>query len=103
MQREQTASGRLLEEGVVRHPSEARNCRDEMNDEMDNTSFGKVARQKFGAVPDGFHVYSAELLGDKPEDWQSMRVRGAQFKGRRRVPGTTMTTIVTREEMAAWE
>ena len=71
-----------------------------MDDVMDTTSYGKAARRKFGTVPDGFHVFSAEWLGDKPEDWKTMRVKGAQFKGKRRVPGTTMTTIVTREEMA---
>jgi hypothetical protein len=72
-----------------------------MDDLMDTTSYGKAARQKFGAVPDGFHVYAAEWLGETPAEWKSMRVTGAQFKGKRRVPGTTMTTIVTREEMAA--
>ncbi len=72
-----------------------------MNDLMDATGYGIAARRKFGAVPEGFHVFSAEWLGDKPADWKTMRVKGAQFKGKRRVPGTTMTTIVTREEMAA--
>ena len=28
-----------------------------------------------------------------------MRVKGAQFRGRRRIPRTTMTTIVSMEEM----
>ena len=74
------------------------------DDIMDRSSFGRAALAKFGAVPDGFHIFSSEWLvksGQKPEDWKTMRIKGAQFKGKRRVPGTTMTTIVTREEMAA--
>lgn len=68
--------------------------------EMDNTSYGRAALKKFGSTPDGFHIFSAGWIGEKPEDWHSMRVTGAQFKGKKRVPGTTMTTIVTEEEMA---
>lgn len=71
-----------------------------MDDVMDTTSYGKAARRKFGSVAEGFHVYSAEWIGKTPEEWSRMRVTGAQFKGKRRVPGTAMTTIVTREEMA---
>lgn len=71
----------------------------DMNYSMDTMSYGKAALQKFGAVPEGFHVFSAKWLGDKPEDWTSMKVTGAQFKGNRRVPETTMTTIVSKEEM----
>ena len=72
-----------------------------MIDAMDTTSYGKAALRKFGAVPGGFHVFSAAWIGDKPEDWKQMRVIGAQFQSKRRVPGTTMTTIVTREEIEA--
>jgi hypothetical protein len=68
---------------------------------MDNTSYGKAARVKFGAVPEDFHIFEASWVGKRVEDWKSMRVKGAQFKGNRRVPGTTMVTIVTRDEMAA--
>ena len=67
---------------------------------MDDTRYGKAALQKFGAVPDGFHIYCAEWLGEMPAEWTRMRVTGAAFKGRRRIPGTTMTTIVTSEEIA---
>jgi hypothetical protein len=73
---------------------------DTFDDVMDKCSYGKAALQKFGAVPEGFHIFEAGWLGERPEDWTRMQVKGAQFKGRRRVPGTTMTTIVTREEMA---
>ena len=76
--------------------------RETMDDIMDTTRYGKAALKKFGAVPEGFHIFRAEWLGDKPENWKAMRVTGAQFKGRRRVPATTMSTIVTQEEMAAF-
>ena len=72
-----------------------------MDDLMDATSYGKAALRKFGTVPIGFRVFKAEWLGDNPADWQTMRVTGAQFRGRRRLPATTMTTIVTRDEMDA--
>ena len=67
---------------------------------MDRMSYGQAALRKFGAVPDGFHIFAAAWLGEKPEEWKSMRVTGAQFNGKRRVPGTTMQTIVTEAEMA---
>jgi hypothetical protein len=72
-----------------------------MDELMDKTSYGKAAMRKFGAVPDGFHVYAAKWLGKRPEDWKTMQVTGAQFNGKRRITGTTMTTIVTVEEMDA--
>ena len=72
-----------------------------MDDLMDTMSYGKAALRKFGAVPDGFHIFYAEWLGgDTPADWTRMRLKGAKFKGTRRVSGTTMTTIVTLEEIA---
>ena len=73
-----------------------------MDDLMDTMNYGKAALRKFGAVPEGFHLYSAEWLGGPtPAKWTRMRVTGAVFKGRRRVPKTTMTTIVTLEEIRA--
>ena len=74
-----------------------------MEDVMSTTCYGKAALKKFGAVPEGFEIFSAGWLGEKPEDWKTMRVSGAQFKGRKRIPHTTMTTIVTVEEMQAEE
>lgn len=72
-----------------------------MDDLMDKTRFGVVAMRKFGAVPDGFHIFQSQWLGNKPEEWDRMRVTGAVFKGAWRMPGTTMATIVTRAEMDA--
>ena len=73
-----------------------------MDDLMDTMNYGKAALRKFGVVPEGFHIYSAEWLGGTtPAEWTRMLVTGAGFKGKRRVSGTMMTTIVTLEEMAA--
>ncbi len=74
-----------------------------MTDSMSATIYGKAALKKFGAVPEGFEIFSAGWLGKKPKDWKTMRVTGAQFKGRKRIPHTTMQTIVTIEEMLAEE
>lgn len=70
-----------------------------MDDVMDKTSYGRAALKKFGAVPEGFHIFKAAWIGERPEDWERMVVTGAQFNGRRRIPHTTMQTVVTREEM----
>jgi len=72
-----------------------------MDDVMSRTSYGKAALKKFGAVPEGFEIFAAGWIGKTPKDCNAMRVTGAQFKGRKRVPNTTMTTIVTAEEMDA--
>lgn len=74
-----------------------------MDDVMTKTTFGQAALKKFGTVPEGFEIYAAGWVGDKPEDWKTMRVSGAQFKGSRRIPHTIMTTVVTVEEMKAAE
>ncbi len=52
-------------------------------------------------LPCGWRWEGRRLVytGDKPEEWDRMRVTGAVFKGARRMPGTTMATIVTRDEM----
>lgn len=74
-----------------------------MEDVMSKTSYGQAALKKFGTVPEGFEIFSAGWIGEKPKDWKTMRVSGAQFKGKKRIPHTTMTTIVTVEEMKAIE
>jgi uncharacterized membrane-anchored protein len=67
---------------------------------MSNTSYGRCALRKFGAVPEGFEIFYSEWLdAEKPGAWTRMRVKGAVFKGRRRVPRTTMETILTSEEI----
>ena len=72
-----------------------------MEDVMNDSGFGRAAMVKFGSVPDGFRVICAEWIGERPSEWKTMRVTGAQFVGSKRIPRTTMSTIVTREEIDA--
>ena len=70
-----------------------------------------AAAKKMGSVPDGFAFYEFGWLGDRPEDFTVMQVRGAVFreaksgknKGRRTVivPGTERTIYVTDQEIKA--
>ncbi len=66
---------------------------------MDSTAFGKAALAKFGAVPEGFHIFCAGWIGKRPEDWKSMRVQGAQFDGDKLLRGTKLSTVVSLKEM----
>lgn len=70
-----------------------------MDDLMDKTGYGRAALAKFGAVPEGFHVF----FGSWSKDRTRMLVKGAQFKGNKKIPHTTMETIVTVEEMQAYK
>ena len=63
------------------------------------TSIERAALRKFGTVPEGFEIYEAGWVEEKPADFKTMRVRGAVFRRGRRVPNTFMVTNVTREEM----
>lgn len=86
-----------------------------MADVMHETSYGKAALRKLGAmapVGESFRLYAAEWLGgSKPEEWHAMKVTGADFrvatrgpnKGRPtvRVASSTRIAIVTLEEMRA--
>lgn len=77
------------------------------------TSYGKAALRKLGKVPENFMLYEAGFIGDKPENWNGMRVKGCVFraasKGPRAgqlvipVPGTIQSVIVTKEEILAEE
>ncbi|WP_373031645.1 hypothetical protein [Sulfurovum sp.] len=72
--------------------------------------YGKIALQKLSPTPENFRLFEAGWLGDKPQDWNTMKVTGAEFRraktGRRKgtlcimVPGTKRTAYVTREEMS---
>lgn len=70
-----------------------------MTDAMNNTAYGRAALKKFGDVPDGFKIYFATWIGNTPEEWKSMQVRGAVFLKGKRMPFTTQTTVVTVEEI----
>lgn len=68
-----------------------------------------AAANKIGALADGFAFYAFEWLGDRPEEWDVMKVTGAVFreaktgprKGEKciKVPGTDRTVYVTRAEI----
>lgn len=72
--------------------------------------FGKAALKKLGPVPENFRLYCAGWLGDRPSEWDTMEVKGAEFraaktgpnKGRLtiEVPGTRRTVYVSKAEMA---
>jgi hypothetical protein len=66
---------------------------------MDESAFGKIARKKFGAVSENFHIFYAGWMGN-PESYEKMKVKGAEFKSNKRVPFSTMETIVTAQELA---
>lgn len=74
-------------------------------------SFGKAAIQKIGPVSENFRLYQAGWLGEKPQDFDVMKVIGAEFRvaksGKNKgklcimVPNTKRTAYVTKAEMRA--
>lgn len=82
---------------------------DMKDDPMMQTSYAKAAMKKFGESHENFRIYCAEWLGDKPSEWEVMKVTGAVFreakKGKNKgklcimVKGTQRTTYVTDKEM----
>lgn len=78
-------------------------------DGMNETSYGRAAMKKLAPVAEGFDIYKAGWLGDKPSEWDTMEVSGAVFreaksgknKGQRTVlvTGTKRTTYISKAEM----
>lgn len=76
-------------------------------------SYGQVALKKLAPVPETFRLFSAGWLGEKPKDWDVMKVTGADFrvaktgpnKGKLsiRVKGSERSAFVFRAEMQAFE
>lgn len=75
-------------------------------------SYGKVALQKMGTLPENFYLFSAGWLGDyKTTD--TMEIKGAEFREALRgknkgklcmiVKGTERTAYVTTAEVKAFE
>lgn len=74
-------------------------------------SYGQVALRKLAPVPGNFRLYFASWLETKSEDWQTMKVTGAEFRSARsgpnkgrlsiKVSGTERSVCVTKDEMAA--
>lgn len=77
------------------------------------TGFGQAALQKLGHLPDDFRLYEAGWVEEKPEDFDTMKVTGAEFRvaktGKNKgkmtvlVPGTKRTVCVTRDEISAFD
>lgn len=73
--------------------------------------YGKIALKKLPPLPQNFRLFSAGWLGEKAQDWDTMKVTGAEFreaisgtnKGKLAimVKGTQRSAYVTRQEMAS--
>ena len=73
--------------------------------------YGKIALAKLAPVPANFRLYQAGWLGDKPGDWEVMKITGAEFRVAKTgknagklsilVKGSVRSTYVTRAEMDA--
>lgn len=85
-----------------------------MQGNMNNTAFGqaflKKVAENLGIIPENFFVYEAGWIeAGPPELWNTMRVKGCQFraaksgpnKGEMCIPvkGTEYMLCVTKEEM----
>ena len=83
--------------------------RDMTKDIFADTPYGKLALERMQPVPDNFRLYEAGWLGNRPEDWKVMEVKGAEFReaksGPRRgklvikIAGTERTVYLTREQI----
>lgn len=75
-------------------------------------SYGKIALQKLGPVPENFRLFEAGWLGKRPEEFHVMKVAGAEFRMAKSGPnkgklsilvkGTQRSAFVTKEEMQAF-
>lgn len=84
------------------------------NDVFAYFPFGKAALEKMGAVTENFRLFEAGWVGDNPKNnSDTMKVTGAEFriakagknKGKLsiKVPDTTRTVYVNRNEMAKYD
>ena len=79
-------------------------------DVLARTAFGQAALRKLAPLPQGFRLYKAEWVGDKPSEWKEMRFTGCEFReaeSEKRtgelvpVPGTQRTVLVSKAEAQA--
>ena len=80
---------------------------------FEGTSYGKAAMEKFGSVAENFRIYSVEWMEERPEDWETMRVTGAEFRKAKSGPNkgklsiklkdTDKTVYVTKEQMGKYK
>ena len=76
---------------------------------FETTKFGQAALQKLNHVTNSFRLFDAGWLETKPEDFNIMKVTGAEFRvakfGKNKgkmtiiVPGTKRTVYVTKAEI----
>ena len=76
-------------------------------------TYGQIALKKLAPVPETFRLYSAGWIEEKPKDWKTMKVTGADFSVAKAGPnkgqlsimvkGSTRSAFVSRAEMQAVE
>jgi len=76
---------------------------------FEETAGGKAAMQKLGEVPDNFRLYAFEWMEEKPEDWDTLKFTGAEFREAKRGPnkgrlsiklkGTERTVFVNKRDV----
>ncbi len=82
---------------------------DMTEDVFGGTPMGKVAMVKFGKVSDTFRIYEMGWLEERPEDFNYMDAKGADFRraktGKNKgklsimIPGSIRKVIITKEEI----
>jgi len=80
---------------------------------FEGTAIGKAALQKYGQVPENFRIFEAGWLGERPEEFTVMEVKGALFreaksgpnKGKLTImlPRTTRRVYVTKDELKKFD
>ena len=75
---------------------------------FEGTSYGKAAMEKFGPVAENFRIYYVGWVEERPEEWETIRITGAEFRKAETGPdqgklsiklkGTDKTVYVTREQ-----
>jgi len=74
-----------------------------------DTAFGKLALRKMQPVPENFRLFEWGWMEERPEDWQTLMVRGAEFRKAKSGPrkgklaiklkGTERTVYLSKEQI----
>lgn len=77
---------------------------------FEETAAGKAAMAKIGEVPDNFRLYQFAWMEERPEDWETMQLTGAEFREAKsgpnkgklsiKIKGTDKTVYVTKEQIS---
>ncbi len=80
-------------------------------DILATTSYGVVALRKLAPVPENFRLYYAGWVEEHPDDWRTMKVKGAVYRAAKsgpnkgvlsiKIKGSQRSACVTREEIDA--